>query len=261
VVCNVAALGARAILVGLVGDDPAAQRLRNLCAEHGMDAQLTADRRQTTTKVRYLALNQQLLRADREDRHPGDGSAADAMVSAVRDALREADIVLVSDYAKGVVVPPVIEALRDAGRPVVIDPKPAQHQLYKGFLLMTPNHREAAAMAGTDPGDTPPREAAEAISAYMDHVLVTCGPRGMLLRESDGRVTELPARARSVYDVSGAGDTVVAVAGLALGAGLSALDAAELANHAAGVVVGKVGKATVSPHELRRAIREDLTAP
>jgi len=258
---NIAALGARAILVGLVGDDPAARRLRELCAQHGMDARMAADRRQTTTKIRYLALNQQLLRADREDRHPGHGSAADAMVSAVRDALGEADIVLVSDYAKGVVVPPVMDALRAADRPVVIDPKPIQHHLYKGFLLMTPNHREAAAIAGTDPADTPPREAADAIAAYTDHVLVTCGPRGMLLREADGRTTELPARARSVYDVSGAGDTVVAVAGLALGAGLSALEAAELANHAAGVVVGKVGKATVSADELRRAVREDLAAP
>ncbi|MFH0911502.1 MAG: D-glycero-beta-D-manno-heptose-7-phosphate kinase [Planctomycetota bacterium] len=252
---NVAALGGRTVLLGLVGRDARGARLAEHCADEGVDARFVSDARPTTAKMRCIARNQQLLRTDWEEASPATQAAEERLLEILSAALAECEIVVVSDYAKGVVTPAVAEALRKGGRRVVVDPKPGHRALYKGFHLMTPNQKEAAAIAETDPRESPPIRAAERIAReYTENVLVTCGAGGIFLRTRAGLLEHIPARARQVYDVTGAGDTVAAVVGLALAAGLDLRAAAELANHAAGIVVGKVGTATVSPEELRRDI-------
>ena len=249
---NVAALGGHATLIGLVGTDEGARLMEGLCHADGIETAFVADAMPTIEKTRFIAQGQQLLRADREERPHAHPVAEQAVCAAIEKATRDCDAVLLSDYAKGAVTPAVADALRTCGKPVIVDPKPAHGPLYKGLFMMTPNHREAALLAGTDAATHPPREAAaNMLGRLTQHILVTCGARGMYLATADGREYELPSRARAVYDVTGAGDTVLATLGLAVAAGLSLPDAAALANHAAGIVVGKVGTETVRPDELR----------
>jgi D-beta-D-heptose 7-phosphate kinase/D-beta-D-heptose 1-phosphate adenosyltransferase len=240
------------VLVGAIGDDERGERLTALCRNAGIETRFVADRRPTTAKLRHIAQNQQLLRVDWEACAPLDGRGLAAAVDEVTEESGPETVTVVSDYAKGAVTPALAAALRERPGRVIVDPRPAQRELYRGFYLMTPNHREAAAISGTEETEHPPRRAAARITdAFTENVLITCGGRGMLLRQADGRSFDLAARARQVYDITGAGDTVAAVTALALAAGLELLEAAALANHAAGVVVGKVGTATATPEEVR----------
>jgi D-beta-D-heptose 7-phosphate kinase/D-beta-D-heptose 1-phosphate adenosyltransferase len=256
---NVVALGGRATLVGVVGRDPNGEVLSVLCEQAGIATALVRCDRMTTEKVRFVAGGQQLLRADGEEASALVG-AQDALVGAARAAIAEADVVVLSDYAKGVltadVLSRVIATARERDVPVVVDPKQKDFSLYRGATVVTPNRSEIRAAVGTDPADDDAavRAGSLALSAAEARaVLVTRGADGMTLVERAGS-HHLRSRAREVFDVSGAGDTVVACLALALAAGQPVASAAGLANAAAGVAVSKLGTATVGLDELREAL-------
>jgi rfaE bifunctional protein kinase chain/domain len=258
---NVAALGARVLVIGLTGHDEAAATLRAGLERLGTDASgLVEDpARRTTRKLRVVTTrNQQVARIDYEDDREVTGEIEAALVSRIEDLSSSADAVLVSDYLKGVVSPGVARAAIDTARrrgiPLLIDPKVPHVDYYSGATVITPNHHEAEAVThmrirtGEDA-----LAAAERFRhrANCESVLITRGEQGMTLLGPTQRA-QLAAEAREVADVTGAGDTVIATMTLALAAGASLIDAARLANRAAGVVVGKFGPATVSIEELRR---------
>ena len=262
---NLTALGARGTLVAVSGEDPAAGEVERLVAAEGaVDSRLlTVPGRRTTIKERYIADGQQLLRADREPRHDVPEATARALVEAVRATLPEAAALVISDYGKGSLPrdlsTDLIGLARAAGRPVIVDPKGNDFARYRGTSLVTPNRRELEQASGLHAGDDRAVEAAcRAVIARcgLEGVLATRSEAGMTLveGEDEGAVWHLRAEAREVFDVTGAGDTVVAVLGAALAAGIGTLDAARLANIAAGLVVGRLGTAVVRPDELRRAL-------
>ena len=259
---NLSALGVAARIVAVIGDDGAGSELQALIeAEEGAQARLFAAKgRETTIKTRYIAGSQQLLRADRETTTDIEPAIAEKIVAAVAAALAETDAIVLSDYGKGVLTPEVtariIEAARQAGKPVVVDPKGPDMSHYRGASVVTPNRRELAEAAGTAVSD-----AAEIIIAAekliagcgIEAVLVTRAKDGMTLVTNAG-AEHLEAMKREVFDVSGAGDTVVATLAAAIGAGVALADAAAIANAAAGIVVGKVGTAAVEKSELIDAL-------
>ena len=262
VVANVRALGAACAVVGSVGADPAGAALREELA--ALDA--TPDRvhvspsRPTTVKTRVLARQHQVARYDREAERDLDAAEAALVAGAVEELARDVDVIILEDYDKGLMVPAVIEAALDAARardvPVVVDPKALRFFEYRGATLFKPNRSELA-HALRAPVHAEDAEWMERTRRHLDcaNLLVTLGEGGMALMTEDGEHVLVPTVARSVYDVSGAGDTVIAVSGLALAAGASAVEAAVLANHAAGVEVGKAGVTSVSPDELLEAIQ------
>lgn len=256
---NVSALGGRCTLIGAVGTDAIGDELRVLLSECGRIAPVMVKdpSRPTIEKVRFVAQGQHLLRADREE--PGDVSPETGrdIVVRVADAIADHHVLVLSDYAKGVltdnVIAGVIGLARDAGVPVVVDPKSARLARYAGATVVTPNAKEAALATGLeiDSDDEAERAGRAALAATgIDCILLTRSERGMTLVCGDEPVTHMPASAREVFDVVGAGDTVVATLALCLGAGLALPDAARIANAAAGVVVGKHGTATVNRSEL-----------
>lgn len=261
---NIAALGGEAVLIGLVGDDAAGVTLRaRIAQEPGIKADLVNDGRPTTRKIRYVASQQQMLRADYEEVHSADPAALLATFTRQIDA---ADAVVLSDYAKGVLTPALLSELiaqaRAAGKPVVADPKSADVARYNGVTLMTPNASEATAAAGIacDGDDADVTLAAKRLLARMPQsaaLLITRGSLGMTLAERDCEPRHLPALAREVFDVSGAGDTVVATLALGLAGGLSTAQATDLANVAAGMAVGKPGTAVVTADELAHELRHE----
>ncbi|MGQ0563377.1 MAG: D-glycero-beta-D-manno-heptose-7-phosphate kinase [Gemmatimonadota bacterium] len=263
VATNVVALGAACSVIGCVGADAAGRELVAELQGHGIDASgLTAiDGRATTVKTRVMVRHQQVARYDRESDDELSESDSQRLVSALRARVAQADAVVLEDYNKGVLVPAVIRAAIDearaADKPVVVDPKFRHFFQYHGATVFKPNLLElTAAMRGT----AHPEEA-----AWLRHtrdelgchnLLVTLGEDGMALYTRDDEFVRVPTVARSVYDVSGAGDTVTAVIAVALAAGADMIEAAVLANHAAGIEVGKAGVATVTPDELREVVRD-----
>lgn len=259
---NVASLGGRPTLVGLVGDDAAGAALRDLCAAAGIELRAVADGRGTTRKVRVLSQHQQLLRIDYEDTGPASASGEDALLDAFADRVQACDIVVVSDYAKGVVTSRVASVLlagaHAAGKEVVVDPRPQHASCYVGCDYLTPNWKESLGLLGEPEHPATDLEIVRVGSAlgsrFSANVLLTLGSRGMAYFSREGGApVHVEAAAREVFDVSGAGDTVVAAFALARAAGVSAREAVDLANRAASIVVGKRGTATVSPAELRVA--------
>ncbi len=266
VVRNVTALGASACFVAVVGDDPVGRELTAMVgAEERVEPYLPVERkRPSTLKTRYIAAAQQRLRADTETTRPISEKTAETVVRVATDAVGGCDAVVLSDYAKGVLTRPVVEALigaaRDAGKPVIVDPKGTDFTLYRGATVLSPNHRELAAATGMPVEDDATALAAAGAliaSCQVDAVVVTRGGEGMSVVRADGTHAHLPAAAREVFDLSGAGDTVVATLAVALGRGVPLDDAAGLANHAAGIVVGKVGTAVAYPSDLLHAIHAD----
>jgi D-beta-D-heptose 7-phosphate kinase/D-beta-D-heptose 1-phosphate adenosyltransferase len=259
VALNIAALGAQASLVAVTGTDETAQTLADQlgaagvrCLFHGVPGMATV------TKLRVLSRHQQLIRLDFEGAIPGfDGSG---LVAPFREALVDADVVVLSDYGKGALgaVGDLIKAARDAGLPVLVDPKSRDFSLYHGATLVTPNLAEFEAVAGhcRDEAEIAARGTALMTAHALEALLITRGEYGMTLLRRDAQVLHLPARAREVYDVTGAGDTVISVLAAALAAGEDVAQATALANLAAGIVVGKLGTATVSVPEMRRALHE-----
>jgi D-beta-D-heptose 7-phosphate kinase/D-beta-D-heptose 1-phosphate adenosyltransferase len=265
VATNVAALGGRASLIGLVGDDMAAERLGHELELAGVKSDgLIVDRsRPTTIKSRVVAGSQHVVRFDRESDAPTSRAVRARVLAAVTERLPEADALLISDYAKGLVGPGLVrEVLGLAVRqrkPVAVDPKVQHLPLFKGVTVVAPNHHEAAAAARLSV-----RSEADLLRVgrmllrrlKAQAVLITRGERGMSLFQAGRPVAHIPTVAREVYDVTGAGDTVMGALSLALAAGAEIHQAAVIANHAAGVVVGKRGTATVTRAELERALRD-----
>ncbi len=256
---NLRALGAAASFISVVGSDDAGREVgRLLEAEAGAEVHaLVQPQRTTTVKTRYVAANQQLLRADRETAIPLDPYIREDLLRLARELVTDHRVVVVSDYAKGVltegVALEIIRAARDAGACVIVDPKGGDHIRYRGADILKPNRRELAHATGM-PVATKSEIAAAAHTLIercdFGAVVVSLGAEGMMLIAADGTVHVQHAQTREVYDVSGAGDTAVAALASALGAGLGLTDAARLANIAAGIVVGKVGTAVVYASEL-----------
>jgi D-glycero-beta-D-manno-heptose-7-phosphate kinase len=268
VLANLRALGLCASIVGVVGADRAAERvraeLRDACGA-GADENLITDvSRPTTLKTRIIAHSQLVVRADRERREPVDGPTEERIVETLRRLLKGADALVVSDYDKGAVTPGVLgeilPAAEAAGVPVLIDPKLRNFDAYRPATLVTPNHHEALRVTNTeDDTDAGVARAARLIRERLGcrSVLITRGERGMMLLEAGGEPTYVPTAAREVYDVTGAGDTVIATLAAGLAAGATLVEAAMLANHAAGIVVGKVGTATATAAELLASFRDN----
>jgi rfaE bifunctional protein kinase chain/domain len=258
VLANLVALGAHGSVVGVVGNDSAGDRLQAGLRDLGApDHCLIVDEsRPSTTKTRIIAHSQLVVRADRESRIQVNGHLEEKIVSALKDALEQADAFVVSDYDKGVVTPSILRQILPIAYdrvPVLIDPKLRNFTSYRPATLVTPNHVEALRMSDTeDTSDDGSHHAAKVIREKLgcDAVLITRGDRGMMLLEGDGEPVYVKTAAREVYDVTGAGDTVIAALAGALAAGATMLEAASFANHAAGIVVGKVGTATATAEEL-----------
>lgn len=273
---NLRALSASVCLVAVLGRDEAARRVKGLLRHDAeIESHLIEDpERPTTIKTRYIAGGQQLMRADREWDARVDPALAEEIVARAEADLTAARAMVLSDYGKGVLgvdsVAHLIAAARAAGVPVVVDPKGRDYARYRGADLVTPNRRELALATGLAVDDD------EEIVAAARHLIAAAGVRGVLVTRSqdgmtlvrgeaagdgEGGVLHLPATAREVFDVSGAGDTVVATIAGALAAGVDMDDACRLANAAAGIVVGKIGTATASAEELIHALRSrDLSS-
>jgi D-beta-D-heptose 7-phosphate kinase/D-beta-D-heptose 1-phosphate adenosyltransferase len=260
VLANLVALGSKACVVGVVGDDFAGERIRSSVGDKSnvqADSSLVMDKsRPTTIKTRIIAQNQMVVRADREHRTPVTGKTEELIIAAVKAALEKAHALVVSDYDKGVVTPRILAEVLPIAygqMPVLIDPKLRNFESYRPATLITPNHHEALRMASLEEdSDDGLKLAARAIRARLscDAVLITRGDRGMMLVEGEGDPINVDTAAREVFDVTGAGDTVIAALAAALAAGASMTEAAVLANHAAGIVVGKLGTATASAEEI-----------
>jgi D-beta-D-heptose 7-phosphate kinase/D-beta-D-heptose 1-phosphate adenosyltransferase len=259
VTSNLAALGARPLQIGVVGADSDADRLRAAFERLGSESHgLVVDsERRTTLKTRIIAQHQQVVRADRESRAALAVETENKLTELFRSEIGAAEALVVSDYGKGLLTPRLLKSVlltaRDRGLVVVLDPKSRSFAHYQPVTVITPNHHEAAQAAGVEiDGDAAVIEAGRKILGDIDcrAVLITRGEEGMSLFTHDSPPSHIPTVAREVYDVTGAGDTVLATLGLALVAGASFEEAAILANHAAGVVVGKLGTATVSCEEM-----------
>src|SRR6185436_12572364 len=263
---NLAALNARAELFGVVGQDTAAEQLRTLLAQQGIGCRglLRAGARPTSVKTRIVAHKQQVVRIDRETRDGVQGALTRRLLDSLRPMINASAAVIVGDYGKGVVTQPLLDELKrlchENGVWLSLDPKPVHHLNLAGLSLLTPNRKEAFELAklpdetrAANPlADTNLMRAADRLLTELrpEVLLITLGELGMLLCQRGKKPFHIPTVAQEVFDVSGAGDTVIASFTLAIAAGASPIEAAIISNHAAGVVVGKVGTATVTPEEL-----------
>ncbi len=260
---NILSLGGKADICGVVGADEGGQRLLKELGIHRRSRGgviIDADR-PTTRKTRVIAHNQQVVRFDQERRSEIKASLQRRIVRYVASRLREISCLVVSDYAKGVVTAPLMAELARLAAlrhiPIIVDPKVEHFAYYKGVTVVTPNHLEALQGAGVHGEEAEAvNQAGEIIRQRLgcQSVLITQGEKGMTLFEADGSRWQIPTVARQVYDVTGAGDTVVGTLALALATGASIRAAALLANHAAGIVVGMVGTATVTGKQLSEAL-------
>jgi rfaE bifunctional protein kinase chain/domain len=259
---NIRALGGGAALAGVVGRDPAGDRVRQALAEAGIASILTPGEagRPTTLKSRIVAHHQQVVRADRESSADIPAALERLIVERALPFLADGHALVISDYDKGVITAGLLRRLmpraRRRGLPVLVDPKLRHLSLYKGATLVTPNQREAEQAAGfafRRPGDLEKAGPVLLRKLGCQAVLVTRGEHGMSLFERGQAPVHIETAAREVFDVTGAGDSVIATLALALAAGATLAEAATLANYAAGVVVGKLGTAVASPAELLKA--------
>lgn len=262
VAANVTALGAACSVVGCVGDDEAGRTMRSELEGSGVDVGgiVSASPRPTTVKTRVTSRRQQIVRFDREDESDVPEDVAAALADRIADLAAECDVLVMEDYNKGVLVPRVIRAVVEASRtrdtPTVVDPKRRNFFAYAGVTVFKPNAKELADALGTfiHPDDPAWMEQTR-VRLDCEHLLLTLGDRGIALQSEGHGHLRVPTVARSVYDVSGAGDTVTAVVSAVLAAGGTAPEAAIIANHAAAVEVSKSGVATVSPDEILQHIR------
>jgi D-beta-D-heptose 7-phosphate kinase/D-beta-D-heptose 1-phosphate adenosyltransferase len=267
---NLVSLATPAELFGAIGHDDAARKLLKLLGEQGIgcDGLVKNAARHTSIKTRIVAHQQQVVRVDRETRGSLDAKTTASLLAEFQRKITCADAVIIGDYGKGVVTQPLLEQIKttchERGVWLSLDPKPVHHLNLTGLSLITPNRKEAFELAEL-PDDTKnvnpladPNllRVAEALLAGLRPalLLVTLGELGMLLCQRGEKPFHIPTVAQEVFDVSGAGDTVIATFTLAVAAGASPLEAAILSNHAAGIVVGKVGTATTTPDELLQSL-------
>lgn len=260
VALNIAALGTAARLGGYSGDDAMADSLQDMLAGAGVDCVLIRQPGQATiTKLRVISRHQQLIRLDFEEPRPAGANSA--LADRLPTMLEGCDVLVLSDYAKGAMADPapLIALARARGIPVLVDPKGSDFGRYRGAMVLTPNLQELEAVVGSCQTEAELVARGQQLMAELelDALLVTRGEHGMTLLRPGQEELHLPARGREVFDVTGAGDTVIAVLAAAVAAGAGLAEAADLANIAAGIVVGKLGTATVSAPELRRAVQQD----
>lgn len=261
---NVVSLGARAILVGLVGDDHTALELTRLLDDTGIESSLLRVAGiPTIRKLRVMSRRQQLVRLDFE--RDFSNVAPEVKTDLVRGRIHDCDVLVLSDYAKGFLGSDTAELIRlaaDSGKPIVVDPKGTDYSRYAGATVVTPNLAEFEAVVGRCPDEAAIIERGNNLRNHLGlhALLVTRGEHGMMLLERNAAALHLPSKARDVYDVTGAGDTVVATIAASMGAGMPLREAIELSNVAAGLVVAKSGTAAVSLNEIRRALHEEVPA-
>tara|TARA_R110000851_G_scaffold181511_2_gene329571 strand:+ start:54498 stop:55922 length:1425 start_codon:yes stop_codon:yes gene_type:complete len=260
VALNIATLGAGASLVAIVGRDEAATALRARLDSAGVHADLqVSDTKPTITKLRVISRHQQLLRLDFEESF--SAADCDQLPAKAASLLVNVGVLVLSDYAKGALQQPqeFIRAAREAGIPVLVDPKGTDYERYRGATLLTPNFAEFESVVGPCENEQALEDKGAALLEQLDidALLITRSEQGMTLLRKGVRELHLPARAREVFDVTGAGDTVISVLAAALAAGENLPEAVAMANIAAGIVVGKLGTATVSMPELRRAMQQE----
>ena len=265
VASNVAGLGANPFLIGITGDDPEASDLPSVFAEKGiLDFELKAiPGRKTTVKTRIVAHNQQMARIDQETIDEIASADAVKMIERLERRLEEIDVVVISDYGKGFLTREILSSLilaaREMGKPVLVDPKGKDYSKYQGATMLTPNKREAAEACGIEPASGDLVETAKQkllIDLDLDSLLITLGEDGMTLLQKDAKAANLSATARNVYDVTGAGDTVIATLAVAIGSGMDIFDAARVANLAAGIVVERVGTTPITQADLATIVSE-----
>ncbi len=263
VASNILSLGGRAVLVGLIGEDPAGEALRLIVSAQGcaVSGLVRSAARPTICKTRFIAAHQQVVRADEESRLALQPDEERALIAAIDAHIGAAHVLVLSDYNKGVcaraVLAHAIEAAHRLAIPVFVDPKSNDFSRYRGATCITPNARELAAAAGMPADDEAQVAAAARLvmqQAGAGAILATRSEQGMMLVEQGGETLSVPARAREVFDVSGAGDTVIAAMALAHGGGQPLPQAMRIANAAAGVVVGKLGTATADLAEVMQEL-------
>jgi len=262
---NIVALDGTAFMIGLVGKDETGEKLiselkkRDICT-NGI---FIDNERPTIQKVRILGKNQQLLRIDFEEIKPLEKNMGERIENYIKESIKDIDVTVVSDYAKGIITRDLMKFIvglcKIHKKILIIDPKPQHKSYYKGATLITPNHKEASEMTGIDgKSDKEVEKIGKKLLEELDTtILLTRGDKGMSLFEINGKITHIPTKAKEVYDVSGAGDTVVGVLALALAAGASLKEAAILANHAAGVTVGKLGTSIVTIDEIKNNLKHE----
>ena len=264
---NLAALGATPLLVGVVGNDRAAEELQEALLECGVavDSLISENARPTTTKTRIIASHQQIVRVDEEDTAPLPRETEQRALQAIAEGLEGASAVVVSDYAKGFLTPSLLQfvtaAAGRAGKRVFMDPKGADYARYQGCFLMKPNRLELSILTGLPARNHDETLAAGSrLSALIPGamILVTEGADGMTLFAGSGPIEHLAPAPRQVYDVTGAGDTVLATLSLAISAGASYRDAMELAAEAAAIAIGTMGTATVTLPQLESALHDRM---
>lgn len=256
---NLSALGVETTLIGVIGDDENGEVLLDLVKEKNIHPLFVIDdSRPTTEKTRIIAVSQQLLRIDRESKDKLRDSITQQVVNKIRKIAGEVDGFIISDYGKGVVCREVVQACVSSGKAVFVDPKPKNYQLYQGITIMTPNRKEAYECVKASHEESL-EDVGRAIMEGLgiQQLLITLGPEGMALFEGNN-IIKIPAKARRVYDVTGAGDTVISVLATARLCGGSWEESASLANYAAGYVVGEIGTAVVSPEILKEVILSSL---
>jgi D-beta-D-heptose 7-phosphate kinase/D-beta-D-heptose 1-phosphate adenosyltransferase len=265
VVVNLTALGASAVVIGVVGDDANGKLLTENLKQRGGDIRgVIADTtRPTTLKTRIIAHSQQMLRTDHESRLPISTVMESEVIRRFDSLLASADAVIVSDYDKGLLTPRILQATLEMAKArkvtVCLDPKIKNFMHYRPVTVITPNQSEAERASGIEITDEASlRKAAKSIRERLNcpNVLITRGEQGMSLLDENNSLTHIPTFAREVYDVTGAGDTVIATLALSMAAGAQLSEAAIIANHAAGIVVGKIGTAVSSRTELEAALTD-----
>jgi len=266
VIYNMATLGARPVLCGVIGDDRTGRQILNKVDQMGLktDGMVVEPGRPTSIKTRIVAHNQQVVRFDRESKKNIGPESIEKILDFIGKNLDTIDAIVISDYGKGVISAPLMKGLRDLVRQasegsiiIAVDPKTGNFEYYQEVDVITPNHHEAGSYCGFEIHDDD--TLTQAGRKMLDElkcrsVLITQGKDGVTLFENGGEITHIPTVAKKVFDVTGAGDTVIGTFSLGLASGLDLKSAAVLSNFAAGIVVGEVGTSTVSAEELKKAV-------
>jgi len=256
---NIRALQGNVHIAGVVGDDERSERLLELLSVKGISTEgvIADSTRPTTLKTRIIAGHQQVVRVDREKIEHLSGKVLNDIIDYVKKIIPQVDAVIIEDYGKGVITPfllkPIVKLARSYKKIVTVDPKEEHLAFYKGATSITPNNHEASTAAGIKIKDEKTLKMAgeKLLKRFkLESILITLGENGMCLFQKNGSITHIPTAAQEVFDVSGAGDTVIATFTLAMASGASMIDAAMISNIAAGIVVGKVGVAVTKQEEL-----------
>ncbi len=261
---NIVSLGGKVYLAGVIGNDEYGRRLREWLNEKNIntDGVVVDSLRRTTLKTRVIAHHQQVVRIDREDITPINGRALEEALARLKEIVFNVDAIIIEDYGKGVIIPELLKNILNIAKKkkkiITVDPKEEHFSYYRGVTAITPNQFEASGACGIKIKDEESlRRAGERLISRLrcDAVLITLGEKGMQLFEKNGKVIHIPTVAQEVFDVSGAGDTVIGAFTLALGTGANMADSAHISNYAAGIVVGKVGIAVTTQEELISRIK------